>query len=55
MNILNFLEQKAKYMNIINNILDSNDKQNIYVGNAACNLSRMLAALTYLKTNKNIV
>lgn len=55
MNILNFLEQKAKYMNIINSILESNDKQNIYVGNAACNLSRMLAALTFLKTNKNTV
>ena len=55
MNILNFLEQKAKYMQLINSILESKDNQNIYVGNAACNLSRMLAALTYLKTNKNIV
>ena len=55
MNILNFLEKKAKYMNIINNILETNNKQNIYVGNAACNLSRMLAALTFLKTQKNVV
>lgn len=55
MNILNFLEKKAKYMNIINNILETNNKQNIYVGNAACNLSRMLAALTFLKTHKNVV
>ena len=55
MNILNFLEQKAKYMNVINTILGENTKQNIYVGNAACNLSRMLAALTYLKSNQNIV
>ena len=55
MNILNFLEQKAKYMNVINAILGENTKQNIYVGNAACNLSRMLAALTYLKSNQNIV
>ncbi len=55
MNILNFLEKKAKYMNIINSILESKDNQNIYVGNAACNLSRMLAAITYLKTNQNIV
>ena len=49
MNILNFLEQKAKYMNVINSILNTNNKENIYVGNAACNLSRMLAALTFLK------
>lgn len=55
MNILNFLEQKAKYMNVINSILNTNNKENIYVGNAACNLSRMLAALTFLKSNKNIV
>ena len=55
MNILNFLEQKAKYMNVINSILNQKTNQNIYVGNAACNLSRMLAALTYQKTNQNII
>lgn len=55
MNILNFLEQKAKYMKVINSILNQNSNQNIYVGNAACNLSRMLAALTYKKTNQNII
>lgn len=55
MNILNFLEKKAKYMSLINNIIEENNKQNIYVGNAACNPSRMLAAITYLKTGKNIV
>lgn len=55
MNILNFLEKKAKYMNVINSVLDKNIDNNIYVGNAACNLSRMLAAITYLKTNQNIV
>ena len=55
MNILNFLEQKAKYMKVINSILNQNSNQNIYVGNAACNLSRMLAALTYQKTNQNII
>lgn len=55
MNILNFLEKKAKYMNLINDIIEENNKQNIYVGNAACNPSRMLAAITYLKTGKNIV
>ena len=55
MNILNFLEQKAKYMNVINSILNQKTNQNIYIGNAACNLSRMLAALTYQKTNQNII
>ena len=55
MNILNFLEKKAKYMSLINNIIEENNKKNIYVGNAACNPSRMLAAITYLKTGKNIV
>ena len=55
MNILNFLEKKAKYMNVINSVFNNDNKENIYVGNAACNLSRMLAALTFLKTNKNIV
>lgn len=55
MNILNFLEQKAKYMKVINSIINEPTKQNIYVGNAACNLSRMLAALTFQKTNQNII
>ena len=29
MNILNFLEKKAKYMNLINDIIEENNKQNI--------------------------
>ena len=55
MNILEFLERKNKYIDVVNDILKLQDNENIYIGNAACNLSKMLAALTYLKTNKNII
>ena len=43
------------FLSSISKELQENNKQNIYVGNAACNPSRMLAAITYLKTGKNIV
>lgn len=55
MNILEFLERKNKYIDVVNDILKLQDNENIYIGNAACNLSKMLAALTYLKTNQNII
>ena len=55
MNILDFLKQKNKYIDVINDILELETNQNIYIGNAAGNLSKMLAALTYLKTNQNVI
>ena len=30
MNILNFLEKKAKYMNVINSVFDNDNKENNY-------------------------
>ena len=58
MNILEFLQTKSKYNSVIDEIvnnLDSNTNTNIYIGNAAGNLSKMLAAITYLKTKQNII
>lgn len=55
MNILDFLKQKNKYIDVINDIFELENNQNIYIGNAAGNLSKMLAALTYLKTNQNVI
>lgn len=55
MNILDFLQTKSKYKNVINKILEPSSNKNIYIGNAANNLSKMLAAITFLKTNQNIV
>ena len=49
MNIIEFLQRKNKYIDVVNDILKLQDNENIYIGNAACNLSKMLAALTYLK------
>lgn len=54
MNILDFLEQKAKYRSVLNSIIETS-KQNIYIGNAANNLSKILAALTFKKTNQSTI
>lgn len=54
MNILDFLEKNAKYHNVLNSIIESK-KQNIYIGNAASNISKILAALTFRKTNQSTI
>ncbi len=54
MNILDFLSKKEKYIKVINSITEQN-KQNIYIGNAANNISKILAALTFTKTNESTI
>lgn len=55
MNILEILKNEKKYQEIINTIDKSNKQDNIYIGNCCVNISRMLAALTFLQTNNNVV
>lgn len=54
MNILDNLSKNAKYHNVLNSIIESK-KQNIYIGNAASNISKILAALTFRKTNQSTI
>ena len=54
MNILELLKENKKYKDIINYI-KTTDNQNIYIGNCAVNVSKMLASLTFLETNNFVV
>ncbi len=55
MNILEILNNEKKYQEIIDVISKANKNDNIYIGNCCVNISRMLAALSFNATNKNVV
>ncbi len=54
MNILELLNNTKKYKEIINYIKNTKN-ENIYIGNCAVNLSKMIASLTYLETKQFVV
>ena len=54
MDILEFINNQNKYHKILDDLIQFNT-QNIYLSNTANNLSRILAAASFKKTNKTIV
>ncbi len=55
MDILKFFNQNSKYYKIIQTIKSAKTNENIYFGNTCVNLSKILAATTFLETNNFLV
>lgn len=55
MNILDYYKTLTKYKNIVHSINSLKECENIYIGNAASNASKILAALSYLEKNESII
>ena len=54
MNILDIINSKKKYKDIVEYINSAN-KENIYIGNASVNVSKILASTVFLNSNKFLV
>ena len=54
MDILQIIKKEKKYQNILNDIINK-DLKNIYIGNCCVNISKILAALSYIETNRFVI
>ena len=54
MNILELIKNKKKYREVLDYIQNA-EKENIYIGNASINISRMIASQTFLNNNKFLI
>lgn len=54
MNILELIKNKKKYRDVLDYIKNA-EKENIYIGNASINISRMIASQTFLNNNKFLI
>ena len=54
MDILKIIKQEKKYQKIIEDIINV-DKSNIYIGNCCVSISKILASITYMESNRFIV
>lgn len=55
MNSLELLKKEKKYQNILEQIQKGKKQDQIYIGNCCVNISKMLAALTFLETQQFVI
>lgn len=54
MDLLQIIKKEKKYQNILNDIINQ-DLKNIYIGNCCINISKILAALSYIESNRFVI